>query len=275
MPGTAPIAYREARARYNPRAVSAKDNDVPGRPLGPVRLLLTKLAVGGVTVVLGAAAVAVGLLSRRGAGRVVHLWGRVLLGLVGVRVAVEGVECLDSGARYVVMANHESSLDIPVLLTALPTTIEIRFLAKKSLFGVPFLGWAMSSAGFIPVDREDRSTAPAMLARTLDEIRRGGSPLVFPEETWTTDGRLLPFARGGFLVALKAGLAILPVGLEGSRLVMPPGRTALRPQLVTVRIGEPIPVAGLRVSSLRDLMARTRDAVDSLRGDRGHLRDPI
>jgi 1-acyl-sn-glycerol-3-phosphate acyltransferase len=239
--------------------------------IGPLRLLLTKAAFGLVTGALGAAAVAVGLVSQRGAARVAHAWGRLSLRLIGVPVAVEGRDRLEAGARYVIMANHESSLDIPVLLSALPASLEPRFLAKKDLFGVPFLGWAMSSAGFIPVDREDRSTAPATLARTLAEIGRGGSPLVFPEQTWTTDGGLLPFARGGFLVALKAGLPILPVGLEGTRLVLPPNRGVLRPQRVVVRIGEPIATADLEVSRRPELMARTRREIDRLRGPSGHL----
>jgi 1-acyl-sn-glycerol-3-phosphate acyltransferase len=101
-------------------------------------------------------------------------------------------------------------------------------------------------------------------------VRRGGSPLVFPEQTWTTDGRLLRFARGGFLVAVKSRLPILPVGLEGPRVVMPPGERAVRPRPVTVRIGVPIPTAEVRVSELADLVERTRVEIDRLRGVDGH-----
>ena len=238
--------------------------------LGRARLLLTKTVAGVVTIVLGVAAVVIGLVSNRAAAPVVHLWGRVLVRLIGVPVAVEGLDHIAHRGRYVIMANHESVLDIPVLLTALPESLEIRFLAKKSLFAVPFLGWAMSSAGFIPVNREEPSTAPAMFVRTLDEVRRGGSPLVFPEQTWTTDGRLLRFARGGFLVALKTGLPVLPVGLEGPRIVMPPDERAVRPRPVTVRIGAPIQTAEMRVSGLPDLIARTRTEINRLRGVDGH-----
>jgi 1-acyl-sn-glycerol-3-phosphate acyltransferase len=230
-------------------------------------------AVGLATAALGSLAVLLGFFSRRAAARVAHLWGKLCLAMAEVRVEVEGLDHLDDGGRFVIMANHESSLDILVLLAALPTTVELRFLAKKSLFRVPFLGWAMTSAGFIPVNREDRSTAGATLARTLEEIRRGGSPLVFPEETWTLDGRLLPFARGGFLVALKSGLPVLPVGLEGPRLVLPPGEGVIRPQPVTVRIGEPVATAGLGVSNLRELMRRARREIDRLRGPSGHVWD--
>jgi len=242
-----------------------------GNRVGPLRTLVTKIGVGIATAGLGTAAVVVGLLSQRAAARVTHLWGRACLRIAGVSVVVEGLEHLADGERYVIMVNHESSLDIVVLLTALPPSVELRFLAKKSLFGIPFLGWAMKSAGFIPVDREDRSTAAATLNQTLEEVEKGGSPLIFPEETWTTDGRLLPFARGGFLVALKAGLAILPVGLEGPRLILPPNEGVLRPQPVTVRLGQPIITAGLGISSRKQLTEQVRREIDRLRGPMGHV----
>jgi 1-acyl-sn-glycerol-3-phosphate acyltransferase len=240
---------------------------------GPLKKVLIKVAAGAVTALLGSLAVVIGLGSRRAACRVVHIWGHALIRLVGAPVTVEGLEHLAPEQRYVIMANHESSLDIPVLLAALPARIELRFLAKKSLFAVPFLGGAMKAAGFIPVDREDRSTAAATLAQTLVEIARGGSPLIFPEQTWTADGRLLPFARGGFLIALKSGLPILPIGLEGPRIVLPPRAGVMRPRPMTVRIGKPIPTEGLGVSSKTELMARTRREIDRLRGSAGHIRD--
>jgi 1-acyl-sn-glycerol-3-phosphate acyltransferase len=243
------------------------------QPLGPVRTLIAKIGVGAATIVLACAAVSLGVVSTRAAARIVHLWGRCCFRLSGARLEVVGREHVEPGRRYVIMANHESSLDIVSLLTALPPSIELRFLAKKSLFKIPFLGWAMASAGFIPVDREDRSTAAATLAQTVEIVGRGGSPLVFPEETWTTDGRLLPFARGGFLVALKTGLPILPIGLEGPRLVLPPGEGVIRPGPVTVRLGGPIPTAGLGISQLAGLMARVRTEIDRLRGSDGHLPD--
>ena len=240
---------------------------------GPILTLLMRIAVGAVTVALGSVAVIVGLFSPRRAVLVAHLWGRACLRIAGVPVVVDGLDNIVAGQRYVVMANHESGLDIPVLLTALPASLEVRFLAKKALFAVPFLGWAMRSAGFVPVDREDRSTAAATIRQTLTEIAGGGSPLVFPEETWTLDGRLLPFQRGGFLVAIKSGIPILPVGLEGPRVVLPPDEGLIRPQPVTVRIGRPIPTKGRGISQRRELTAATRREIDRLRGSRGHVRD--
>lgn len=241
--------------------------------MGSTRILILKVSVGLMTAVLGTAAVIAGLVSSRIAARVAHLWGETCLRLVGVPVVVEGLEHISPGEQYVIMANHESSLDILVLLAAIPASVEPRFLAKKSLFRVPFLGWAMRSAGFIPVDRDDRSTATTTLAQTLEVIHRGGSPLVFPEETWSPDGRLLSFARGGFVVALKSALSILPVGLEGPRLVLPPGAGVVQPRPVIVRIGRPIPTRDLGISSRRSLSDQTRCEIDRLRGSDGHVHD--
>jgi 1-acyl-sn-glycerol-3-phosphate acyltransferase len=229
-----------------------------------------RAAFGVVTVVLSSLAVVVAPFSSRASVRVTHLWGRISVRLVGVPISVEGLHHIVAGEHYVIMANHESALDIPALLTALPATLELRFLAKEFLFTIPFLGWAMRASGFIPVNREDLSTAAATFARTLAEVRRGGSPLVFPEQTWTLDGRLLPFARGGFLVALKTGLPILPVGLEGPRLVLPPDEGVVRPGHVTVRIGAPISTEGLGISRRDELMAATQREVQRLRGPLGH-----
>lgn len=240
---------------------------------GPLRTLWVKISVAAATVILGTGAVAAGAIDRRRAARITHAWGRLCLRLAGIPVRTEGLHHLRTGRRYVIMANHESGLDIPALLAALPPSLESCFLAKRSLFTIPFLGWAMRAAGFVAVDRDDRSTAASTFSEALRVIERRGSPLVFPEETWTQDGALLPFQRGGFLIALKAGLEILPIGLEGPRLVMPPGSPRLFQHPVTVRIGRPIPTTGLRTSDRVELTSEVRQAVDVLRGNRGHLRD--
>jgi 1-acyl-sn-glycerol-3-phosphate acyltransferase len=242
--------------------------------LAPIRMVLLKTAIAATTVLLGTVAVVAGLWSRRAAARVTHVWASACLRFIGAPVRVEGLGNLVPGRRYVIMANHESSLDILVLLDALPASLEPRFLAKRSLFAIPFLGWAMRAAGFVPVDREDRSTAAATFSETLAVIERGGSPLIFPEQTWTSDGALLPFQRGGFLVALKSGLDILPVGLEGTRLVLPPGDGRIFSHPVTVRVGSAIPTADRRTREREELTAQTRRAIDRLRGPLGHIPDP-
>ncbi len=200
-------------------------------------------------------------------------WARLGLLAAGSRLSVEGRDQVDSSRRYVIMCNHESSLDIPTLLVAVPPALCLSFLAKKSLFSVPFLGRAMGALGFIPVDREDTSTAKGMFEQTLAAIAAGRSPLIFPESTRSKDGRLLPFKRGGFLLALKSGLPILPIGLEGPRVAMPDGSILLRPGHIVVRFGCPIDPTAYGVARREQLTADTRAVIDRLRGDRGHVHD--
>lgn len=239
--------------------------------------LRSAIAASIVVLVTGVSATAAMLLAPiapRLALKAAHLWGRACLSLIGARLEVEGMHHVDPLSQYVIMANHESSLDICSLLAALPSSLGLRFLAKESLFRIPFLGWAMKALRFIPVNREEGRTAIMTLNSAIDAIQRGGSPLVFPEQTWTKDGRLLPFQRGGFLIALRTGLPILPIGLEGPRLLLPPGSRRPRTGMITLRVGEPIPTSSLKISDRGELTKRTREAIDRLRGPSGHLSDP-
>jgi len=202
-------------------------------------------------------------------------WGRLILLAATVRLRVEGLENLDPSRFYVIMVNHESILDIPALLAALPSRIGTRFLAKESLFSVPFLGWALKALGFVPVDRANRSKAVGMFLEAIDHARGGNSLLLFPEETRTEDGRLLPFQRGGFLLAMRSRFPILPVGLEGPRLALASHDWKVRPfSVITVRVGAPIPTEGRSMRERQALMDETRCRIDRLRGPRGHIPEP-
>ena len=221
------------------------------------------------TVVAGTYGALVGFIPPRGdwtlAGA--RWWARgVLLGGF-VRLKREGRERVPRGEPVVFMANHESWLDIPALLAAVP--VQVRFLAKKSLFKVPFLGWAIAAMGFIPVDRENRREAVRSFEEAAARIRRGRSVLLFPEETRSTDGNLLPLQRGGFLIALKAGIPIVPVGIEGAGRCLGKHNYLIRPGTVTVRFGEPIPTAGRGVTEKAALMDKVRVAIERLRGNSG------
>lgn len=217
------------------------------------------------TVLLGSYGTLVGIIPPRGdwTRKGARLWARIILWSAFVRLRVEGAFRVGAGP-VVFMSNHESWLDIPALLVAIPG--QVRFLAKRSLFAIPFLGWAMRAMGFIPVDRENRRTAVKSFDEAAARIRAGRSVLVFPEETRTPDGSLLPFQRGGFLIALKAGLPIVPVGIQGARRVLAKGSYIVRPGRIVVRFGEPIPTAGLGVTSKGELMDRVRAAIIQLRG---------
>ncbi len=219
------------------------------------------------TVVLGTYGAIVGFIPPRGDWtlRGSRLWARIILLAAGVRLKVEGAEQVPRDGPVVFMSNHESWLDIPVLLASIP--VQVRFLAKKSLFSIPFFGWAIASMGFIPVDRKNRREAIKSFEQAAQRIRAGRSVLVFPEETRTPDGRLLPFQRGGFLIAIKAGLPIVPVGLEGARRCLPKYSYLLRPGTITVRFGSPIPTEGVGVTAKDNLMEAVRTAMLRLRGN--------
>ncbi len=219
------------------------------------------------TVVLGTYGAIVGFIPPRGDWtlRGSRLWARIILLAAGVRLKVEGAEQVPRDGPVVFMSNHESWLDIPVLLASIP--VQVRFLAKKSLFSIPFFGWAIASMGFIAVDRKNRREAIKSFEQAAQRIRAGRSVLVFPEETRTPDGRLLPFQRGGFLIAIKAGLPIVPVGLEGARRCLPKYSYLLRPGTITVRFGSPIPTEGVGVTAKDNLMEAVRTAMLRLRGN--------
>jgi 1-acyl-sn-glycerol-3-phosphate acyltransferase len=219
------------------------------------------------TIIMGSYGTVVGFIPPRGDWtlRAARWWGRIALAGGLVRLKVEGAEKLPRGKPMVFMSNHESWLDIPALLAAIP--VQVRFLAKKSLFSIPIFGWAISSMGFIPVDRENRRTAIRSFEEAAARIRAGRSVLVFPEETRSTDGKLLPFQRGGFLLALKSTLPIVPVGLDGPRRCMPKHSYLVRPGTITVRFGPPIATAGRGVTEKGALMEEVRGAIEELRSE--------
>jgi 1-acyl-sn-glycerol-3-phosphate acyltransferase len=193
-------------------------------------------------------------------------WGRVCIWGTGCPVRIEGLDRIDLERRFVVMVNHQSALDIPLLIGVIPARWQTIFWAKQSLFRVPVLGWAMRTLGHMPIDRINRRTAGKMLAESAERITDQRSVLVFPEETYSRENGLLPFQRGGFLLALKTGLPILPVGVAGTKEALPPGRRVITPTTLTVRFGEPIPTAGLAVSSRQNLSDRTRLVIADLAG---------
>jgi len=219
------------------------------------------------TIVAGAYGTIAGFIPPRGDWtlRGARVWARLVLLGGFVRLRSEGTERVPRGQPVVFMSNHESWLDIPALLATIP--VQVRFLAKKSLFAWPLFGWAISSMGFIPVDRENRRTAVKSFEEAASRIRRGRSVLIFPEETRTTTGDLLPFQRGGFLIALKAGIPIVPVGLDGPRRCMAKRSYLVRPGTIVVRFGDAIPTEGYGVAGKGELMDAVRGAMERLRGN--------
>ena len=196
--------------------------------------------------------------------RLARLWGRICIWATGCPLRVEGLDRIDPEGRFVVMANHQSALDIPLLMGVLPAEWRTVFWAKQSLFRIPVLGWAMRMLGHMPIDRIDRSTAGRMVSSTVERVSEQRSVLVFPEETYSTDGVLLPFQRGGFVLALKTGLPVLPVAAVGTREALPPRTHLIHHAPLTLRFGTPIATADLSVSERQALMDQTRDAIAAM-----------
>ncbi len=192
-------------------------------------------------------------------------WSRRLLEQAEVRLTVEGQQHVEPGRPYVVMSNHASHYDVPVLYQAWPGTM--RMVAKTELYRVPLFGRAMTSAGFIEIDRSNRERAIASLKVARQRLAMGISVWIAPEGTRSRTGELKPFKKGGFMLAMETGLAVTPVGIVGSRDILPVGHRWVRVGArVHVTIGRPIaaPVLTAEGNGARDrLMAEVRTAIDA------------
>lgn len=191
-------------------------------------------------------------------------WALGLLGASGVRVELEIDPAVDPRQGYVVMANHQSNFDVVAMLATLPGTF--RFVAKRSLFLIPIFGWALWAGGFIPVHRGDRSKAREVWKAAGKVIAGGHSVLFYPEGTRSRDGRVHAFERGAFLVALKTGAPILPVGIAGALEVMPRGHLSIAPGTIRLRFGAPIDPKAYGVRGIGDLVGHVRRTIGELAG---------
>ncbi len=218
------------------------------------------------SLVLAVATLAVSWIPPRGnwAFAVMRVWSNAVLAASMVRVQVRYSPELEPGKSYVFLSNHQSLFDIPVLIATAPG--QIRMVAKRSLFQIPIFGWAMKAGGFIPVDRKDRSTARQTFASAAARLRGGTSILIFPEGTRSKTDTLLPFQRGGFLLALKSGLPIVPVGVRGTRAVQDPARFSIHPGTVEVFYGVPIHTADYGLRRKEELTAEVRARITELAG---------
>jgi 1-acyl-sn-glycerol-3-phosphate acyltransferase len=188
------------------------------------------------------------------------MWvARTGIRLAGVRVRVVGREKLDPNRAYIFMSNHVSNLDPPVLMPVLPQRVSV--MVKKELFRVPLLGRAMRMASLVPIDRHNKESAIASVRAAAVVLRSGLGMVVFPEGTRSPDGRLLPFKKGPFYMAMDTGAPIVPVTVLGTREMMSKGKLAVRPGMATVVFHEPVETAG--VEDRDKLIAKVRMAVET------------
>ncbi|AAR36507.1 1-acyl-sn-glycerol-3-phosphate acyltransferase [Geobacter sulfurreducens] len=189
-------------------------------------------------------------------------WSRIGLMMAGVRLDVSGTENVPAGEPVIFMGNHQGNFDILVLSRAIPRRFS--WLAKEELFRIPLFGAAMQRAGYIPVDRSDGRKALRSLDAAAKRIRAGASVIVFPEGTRTADGSLLPFKKGGFVLAERAGVPIIPFTINGSMQVNPRNTVKLvRGARIAVRFGTPIPTSGAGALKGTPLMEQVRSAIQS------------
>lgn len=204
--------------------------------------------------------------------RMIHGWARFIVRVNGMTLSSTGSEHLHSDRRYILIANHSSYLDIPILFAAIWQPL--RFLAKASLFQIPVFGWGLKAAGFIPIDRKNRSRAVASFDLASARIAKGNSIVVFPEEGRAPTRQMKPFQRGAFLLALKSGLPVVPVAIIGNFDALPPGRFSLHPGPIEVRIGDQIDPADFTVRQKEALSTAARQRIAAmLRGTRQEQRE--
>jgi 1-acyl-sn-glycerol-3-phosphate acyltransferase len=210
------------------------------------------------TAIMATISVASSIIDSR--GRMQHacaqIWARMILWTSGIRVRVTGLENVKTDTPYVICANHQSHMDTPIMLAAMP--IQFRFTPKKELFRIPFLGWHLRRSGHVPIDRENPHAAVKSLRDAADTIRKGTAVVVFPEGGTSRDGVIKPFKGGGFMLAAKAEADVVPVTIRGSRAVLMPKTYHVKSGAVDVVIGAPISSQGVATGELAN---RVREEV--------------
>jgi 1-acyl-sn-glycerol-3-phosphate acyltransferase len=235
--------------------------------IAAIRSLLTYVAVSLYILLMGPPILLIGLATGRALPLYRAALGGVRLGLwlSGITVEVRHPENIVRDRAAVYAVNHTSNVEPPIVYAALSALFpRIRILYKAELRKLPILVRAFDLAGFIPLERGNRDQSRPAIERAVDALRDGNSFLIFPEGTRSRTGELLPFKKGGFIMALKGQAAVVPVAISGARDAMKRGSLIIRPVRVTVSFGTPIETAGLTMDERDVLIAQVRDAVAEL-----------
>jgi 1-acyl-sn-glycerol-3-phosphate acyltransferase len=235
--------------------------------IATVRSILTYIAVSLYIVVVGPPLLLwalvtknVMLLYRAGLGGV-----RLGLALSGIKVQVLGAEHIQQHRAAVYAVNHASNVEPPIIFLALsPLFPRLRVLYKAELRKLPILVRAWDLAGFVPLERGNRDQSLPAIDRAAEALREGNSFLIFPEGTRSRTGELLPFKKGGFIMAIKGQAPIVPVAITGARDAMHKGSLVIQPVTVRVRFGAPVETDGLTLESREQLVGEVRQQVQTL-----------
>jgi 1-acyl-sn-glycerol-3-phosphate acyltransferase len=217
------------------------------------------------TIVLGTLSILSTFIDRsgRGAHWCARAWSWLILATTGVAVTIEGLDRVRPGETYVFISNHQSIYDIPVIFASLP--FQLRIIAKASLGEFPFLGWHLRRAGHLLVDRSNPDRA-RILNRWRRLVADRISLIIFPEGTRSPDGVVGRFKAGSFLLALEAGLTVVPLSISGSIGVMKKGGLTTRPGRVRLVVHEPIPASRIESPTVADARHLAKRIEDIVRG---------
>lgn len=205
--------------------------------------------------------IAVSLFSRKAGYAIGKLWSRQILAVGGVTLNVRGLENIAPHAKYSVIGNHQSNLDIQSLISVTP--LYLYFMAKKELFSIPFLGWGIRALGHFAIDRSNARKTFKTFSEAAQRLKRTPhmSMVLFPEGTRSADGTLGEFKQGSFTVVLEAGLPILPVVIQGAREVLPKESLLVRPGTINITFLKPIDISRWHAQDKAGLVQHVREAI--------------
>ncbi len=191
--------------------------------------------------------------------KLANFWARILLFISNIKVEVIGRENVLVDRPQIFMVNHQSNFDIFIVQAYIPS--QFRWIAKKELFTIPIFGPAMRRLGTVEIDRQNRVSAIKSLDEAAQKIREGKSVITFPEGTRSRDGRIRPFKKGIFYLAIKSGVPIIPVSIIGSRKIMPRRSLKIHPGKITMIIDKPIEAKDYSIETRDELITKVRDII--------------
>jgi 1-acyl-sn-glycerol-3-phosphate acyltransferase len=214
-----------------------------------------------ITLVIGTLVIVLSFFVRSGnpLHKIARFWGKSILVASRIKVSVKGLSNIDHSKSYIYMPNHQGNFDIPVLLAHL--RVQFRWLAKAELFKIPIFGHAMRKAGYISIDRNNRKSAIESLEIAANKIKSGVSVLIFPEGTRSRDGKIRPFKKGGFVLAMDSGVPIVPVVIKGTYAIMTKGKFRVNPGHVSMVIHKPIDTSAYTRETKEALMESVRRVI--------------
>lgn len=224
-------------------------------------LFFTDLLIYFYTAVCGAASLIGSVFDSNGRWQhgCARTWSRLILKTSRIRLKVEGLENIPRNETVIFCSNHPSAMDIPILFACLP--LQFRFVAKRSLFNIPFLGWHLWRSGHIPVERDRPHKAMRSLDQAAERIRAGSSVVLFPEGHRSRDGSMGKFKAGSFYLAIKSGAPVVPVTISGSRAVLEPDSVHVKPGVVEITFHQPVSTANLEIDDVETLSSCVREHI--------------